>query len=78
MIDAKFYCQQLENLKAALQVNRPERRKVRLLDDNARARTAKAPQQKLEEFGWEMFPIQHISHTWLRPIADCSVRFAML
>ena len=27
-VDAEFYCQQLENLKAALQVNRSERRKV--------------------------------------------------
>ena len=38
MIDAKLYCQQLENFEAALQVNCPERRKVRLLYDNARAK----------------------------------------
>ena len=39
-IDAKLYCQQLDNLKATLQVNYPERRKVRLLHDSARAHTA--------------------------------------
>ena len=52
MINAKLYWQQLGNLKAALQVNRPEKRKVRLLDDNARAHTAIATRQKLEELGW--------------------------
>ena len=38
-IDAK-HCQQLDNLKAALQVNYRGRRKVRLVHDNARLRTA--------------------------------------
>ena len=51
-IDAKLYCQQLENLKAALQVNRRERRKVQLFHNNARPHTAKVTRQKLlEELG---------------------------
>ena len=40
-IDTKLYHQQLEKLKAALQVIHPERRRVQLLHDNARAHTAK-------------------------------------
>ena len=40
-INAKLYWQQLEKLKTVLQVNRPERRKVRLLHDNARSHTVK-------------------------------------
>ena len=51
MIGEKLYWQQLENLKAALQVSRSERRKVRLLHNNARAHTGKVPEQKLEELG---------------------------
>ena len=35
----KLYCEQLQNLKVALQANRPERRKVRLLHDNAKPHT---------------------------------------
>ena len=35
-IDSKLYCEQLQNLKVALQANCPERRKVRLLHDNAK------------------------------------------
>ena len=50
-IDAKLYCQQLKNLKTALQVNRQERQKVRSLHDNTRARTEKVKRQKLEELG---------------------------
>ena len=42
-------------MKAALQVNRSsERRKVPLLDDNARAHTAKVTRQKLEDLEWEV------------------------
>ena len=51
-IDSKLYCEQLQNLKVALQANRPERRKVRLLHDNAKPHTSKITRQKLEEFGW--------------------------
>ena len=56
MIDEKFYCQQLENQKTALRVNRSEIRKVRLFHDNARSHTARVPRQKLEELGWEVLP----------------------
>ena len=55
-IDSKLYCEQLQNLKVALQANRPERRKVRLLHDNAKPHTSKITRQKLEEFGWEVLP----------------------
>ena len=55
-INAKPYCKQLDNLKAAPQVNRRETRKIRLLDDNAKAHTAKVTRQKLEELGWEILP----------------------
>ena len=44
-IGAKLYCQQFENLKVVLQVNHPERRKVRLLYDNATSHTAKVTRQ---------------------------------
>ena len=55
-IDSKLYCEQLQNLKVALQANRPERRKVRRLHDNAKPHTSKITRQKLEEFGWEVLP----------------------
>ena len=55
-IDSKLYCEQLQNLKVALQANRPERRKVRLLHDNAKPHTSKITRQKLEEFWWEVLP----------------------
>ena len=55
-IDSKLYCEQLQNLKVALQANRPERRKVQLLHDNAKPHTSKITRQKLEEFGWEVLP----------------------
>ena len=55
-IDSKLYCEQLQNLKVALQANRPERRKVRLLHDNAKPHTSKITRQKLEEFRWEVLP----------------------
>ena len=45
-IDEKPYCQQLESLKYARQVNPPERRKVRLLHDNARVHKVKGTRQK--------------------------------
>ena len=49
-IDSKLYCEQLQNLKVALQANCSERRKVRLLHDNAKPHTSKITRQKLEEF----------------------------
>ena len=55
-IDSKLYCEQLQNLKVALQANCPERRKVRLLHDNAKPHASKITRQKLEEFGWEVLP----------------------
>jgi histone-lysine N-methyltransferase SETMAR len=55
-VDSKLYCTQLENLKVALQAKRPERRKVRLLHDNARPHVSKVTRQKLEELGWELLP----------------------
>ena len=53
-IDSKLYCEQLRNLTLALQANRPERRKVRLLHDNAKPHTSKITRQKLEELGWKI------------------------
>ena len=44
-IDVKLYYQQLENLKAALQGNRRERRKVLLVDDNTRAHRGKVTER---------------------------------
>ena len=58
-IGSKLYCKQLQNLKVALQANRPERRKVRLLYDHAKPHTSKIMRQKLEEFGWEILPHPH-------------------
>ena len=55
-VDSKVYCQQLQNLKFALQVNRPTRRKIRLLHDNARPHVPKVTRQKLEELEWEVLP----------------------
>ena len=55
-IDSKLYCEQLQNLKVALQANRPERRKFRLLHDNAKPHTSKITRQKLEEFECEVLP----------------------
>ena len=55
-VDSKLDCTQLENLKVALQTKRPERRKVRLLHDNAKPHTAKVTRKKLEELGWEPIP----------------------
>ena len=60
-IDSKLYCEQLQNLKVALQANRSERRKVRLLHDNAKPHTSKITRQKLEEFGWEI--LRHPSYS---------------
>ena len=60
-IDSKLYCEQLQNLKVALQANRSERRKVRLLHDNAKPHTSKITRQKLEEFGWEV--LRHPSYS---------------
>ena len=51
-----FTANNFQNLKVALQANRPERRKVRLLHDNAKPHTSKITRQKLEEFGWEVLP----------------------
>jgi histone-lysine N-methyltransferase SETMAR len=55
-VDSKLYCKQLQNLKAAMQTQRPERHKVRLLHDNAKPHIAKVTRQKLEELGWEVLP----------------------
>ena len=46
LIDAQFYCQQVEELELALQVNRPERRKIH---DNARDLI----QEKLHGKSWK-------------------------
>ncbi|CAF2047037.1 unnamed protein product [Rotaria magnacalcarata] len=53
-IDSKLHCQQLQNLKLLIQANRSERRKVRLLHDNAKPQTLKFTRQKLKELGWEV------------------------
>ena len=56
MIEEKLDYQKIENLKATLQVNCQERRKIRLLDDNERTHTAKVTRKKLEELGREVLP----------------------
>ena len=53
-IDAKLYCQRLEKVKAALQVNHLERQNIWLLHDSARPKTAKVTRQNLEELEWEI------------------------
>ncbi|CAF3809193.1 unnamed protein product [Rotaria magnacalcarata] len=55
-IDSQLYCTQPENLKVALKTKRPERRKVRLLHDNARPHTSKVTRNKLEQLDWELIP----------------------
>ena len=55
-VDSSLYCEQLQSLKDVLPAKRPERRKVRLLHDNARPHTAKITRQKLEELGWQVLP----------------------
>ena len=62
-----LYCQQLENMNAPLQVNRPERRRVPLFHDNARPHTAKVTRRKLEELGWEVLPLPHLPYS---PVLD--------
>ena len=55
-VDSELYCNQLQNLKVALQAKRPERHKVRLLHDNAKPHISKVTRQKLEELGWQVLP----------------------
>ena len=51
-------------MKVALQTKRPETHKVRLLDDNARAHTAKVTGEKLEALGWQVLPsIRRVQQT---------------
>lgn len=50
-ITASVYCEQLERLKAELQRKRPQRRKIRFLQDNARPHTVKMTRNKLLELG---------------------------
>ena len=58
-INAELYCQQLDRLKAAIDLKRPalaNRRGVILQQDNARPHTAKLTRKKLKELGWEILP----------------------
>ena len=77
-IDSKLYCEQLQNLKVALQANRLERRKVRLLHDNAKPHTSKITRQKLEEFGWEVLPHPPYSPDLHLLIIICSARYTII
>ena len=51
-----FAAKTLENLKATLRVNCPERQKVRLLHENARPHAAKVTRHKLKEFVRQVLP----------------------
>lgn len=56
-IDFKFYCEQLDRLKQAIAVKRPElvnRKGVVFHHDNAKPHAAIATQEKLRSFGWEV------------------------
>ena len=56
-LNSERYCQQLDNLKTALQEKRPamfNRKNIILHHDNARPHTALGTRQKLAELGWEI------------------------
>ncbi|XP_046814259.1 histone-lysine N-methyltransferase SETMAR-like [Vespa crabro] len=56
-LNLERYCQQLDNLKTALQEKRPaifNRKDIILLHDNARPHTALRTRQKLAELSWEI------------------------
>lgn len=59
-VTADLYSQQLMQLNQALDENRPYsgkgRRKVVILQDNARPHIAKKTQDTLEKLGWEVLP----------------------
>lgn len=51
-----MYCNQLDNLKRKLEIDRPGQGKVYFLHDNARPHVAKSTRKKLIDFGWEILP----------------------
>ena len=56
-LDSEKYCQQLDNLKSAVQKKRPamlNRKDVILHHDNARPHAALGTRQKIAEVGWEI------------------------
>lgn len=55
-ITAEVYCNQLDNLKRKLEIDRPGQGKVYFLHDNARPHVAKSTRKKLIDFGWEILP----------------------
>lgn len=55
-VTARYYCAQLQRVKAALNSQRLGAGKVRYLHDNARPHTAKETRRKLNALGWEVLP----------------------
>jgi histone-lysine N-methyltransferase SETMAR len=53
-VNAALYTQQLDRLAAAVAENRPDKKKIMLLHDNARPHTAKLTQAKIKGLGWEV------------------------
>ena len=53
-IDSELYSKQLQNLKVALQVGGPERRRARQFYDRVKPHMATITHQKLEKVGWEI------------------------
>jgi len=56
-IDSNLYCQQLEELRQAIERKRPKlinRKDVVFYQDNARPDTFLATRQKLKELSWEV------------------------
>jgi histone-lysine N-methyltransferase SETMAR len=55
-VNAELYCAQMDRLKQALKNNRPEKKNVLLLHDNASPHVAKLTRKKLADLDFEILP----------------------
>ena len=58
-INSEVYCRQLDNLKTAIEENRPrlaDRNNIVFHQDNARPHISMLTRQKLLELGWDVLP----------------------
>lgn len=55
-VNSDVYCSQLDELAMEIQKNRPERKQILLLHDNARPHVSKETRRKINELGWEVLP----------------------